>query len=293
MSRGFGNIGRSPKVEPGTAATVTGANNGLGILGTDVIMMGPLIYDTNIDLNGQIFTFDSGIGEAFQLTPDKSLVYGDVSNITTGARARMDVPGEEFVIQFATNTYLDIDKGNDRYSIGDIDGVSGNGMTMRINDGTSVIDIGAIGGGFPGNKTFLQLSDANPNLIFFSNFLSYLSVDPSNDSYYLGDFGGGASGLVMSIDGPNSLVSLGDLNGGYPLLELDDAADAATLFALNGLSIDQLSTVPILNFTNSLDDQAGASVGTLNNAPGPGDPSKWFFIKDGGNNYAIPAWSFV
>jgi hypothetical protein len=40
----------------------------------------------------------------------------------------------------------------------------------------------------------------------------------------------------------------------------------------------------------ALTNNAGASVGTLTNAPAAGNPTKWITINDNGTTRSIPAW---
>lgn len=314
-NRGFGNMGRSSRDEAGGGGGVTGAQNGLSLVGTDVELGGPLLHLTEIDLDSFPFFFKQGANELFNLQSDGSLVYGDVSGAGSAARVRLDTVGEDFNFTSGGNTYLGADVVNGLYRLGDIDGVT-NGMAMRINDAFSVIHMGAIGG-FPGNNTFLELNDGTPFMGVTSNFRRYLNVDISSNIYSIGDLDGGLNNTFFEINDTNQAAAIkttagrtifeADNNGGLPIISigdlvgagnnthmlLDDSATELQLTAQGGFSIDQNSATPILDFITALDDQAGASVGTLNNAPGPGDPSKWFFIRDGGNNFAIPAWSFV
>lgn len=48
--------------------------------------------------------------------------------------------------------------------------------------------------------------------------------------------------------------------------------------------------VPMLHSIAGMTTGAGASVGTLNNAPAAGNPTKWILFNDGGVNRYIPAW---
>jgi hypothetical protein len=49
-------------------------------------------------------------------------------------------------------------------------------------------------------------------------------------------------------------------------------------------------TVPMLHSIAGMTTGAGASVGTLNNAPAAGNPTKWIAFNDGGVTRYIPAW---
>lgn len=50
------------------------------------------------------------------------------------------------------------------------------------------------------------------------------------------------------------------------------------------------STGRLMDSNEDLVDGAGAALGTLNNAPAAGDPTKWVEIDDNGVTRYIPAW---
>ena len=50
------------------------------------------------------------------------------------------------------------------------------------------------------------------------------------------------------------------------------------------------SETRLMSSATTLTNYAGASVGTLNNAPAVGDPVKWIRINDNGVNRHIPTW---
>jgi hypothetical protein len=50
------------------------------------------------------------------------------------------------------------------------------------------------------------------------------------------------------------------------------------------------STTTLLASSQTLANGAAAAVGTLNNAPAAGNPTKWVSINDNGTVRQIPAW---
>lgn len=66
----------------------------------------------------------------------------------------------------------------------------------------------------------------------------------------------------------------------------DDSADAA----LTSLSISTSTAATFHTTTVALTNGAGASAGTITNAPAVGNPTKWIGINDNGTIRYIPAW---
>lgn len=65
------------------------------------------------------------------------------------------------------------------------------------------------------------------------------------------------------------------------------AATGASLALLNGITTGQT----VLHHTSvNLANGAAANVGTLNNAPALGDPTKWISIDDNGTTRYVPSW---
>ena len=88
----------------------------------------------------------------------------------------------------------------------------------------------------------------------------------------------------------NELAELGDdLQSALDPLELaDDVAPITNISSFNGEVVD--NTDQLIKSSETLLDGAGASAGTLTNAPSAGDPAKWVAIDDNGTIRYIPAW---
>ena len=67
------------------------------------------------------------------------------------------------------------------------------------------------------------------------------------------------------------------------------ALSTAGSVAVTGLTLSNTGGV-LMNVQNNLTNNAGASAGTLTNAPAVGNPTKWIPINDNGTTRNIPAW---
>jgi hypothetical protein len=73
----------------------------------------------------------------------------------------------------------------------------------------------------------------------------------------------------------------------------DDLAPHPELGDFKGITVEAGlidSTTNLLASSQTLANAAGAAVGTLNNAPAAGDPTKWVQINDNGTIRKIPTW---
>ena len=84
-----------------------------------------------------------------------------------------------------------------------------------------------------------------------------------------------------------SVLKLGVGNNGTRIA-IDDPARTITAFAVNGFKITGDTT--LIHTGTALLNGAAANVGTLNNAPAAGNPTKWIRIDDNGTPRFIPAW---
>ncbi len=125
---------------------------------------------------------------------------------------------------------------------------------------------------------------------------------------YMGDAGIGApgpgsSGEKIQILGRASSVSAGDYavgaeqgflwtNSGGGFKWYSNSGLVATLSRTGSLSLDRIVTSgPMLHASSApLANGAAQSAGTLNNAPIPGNPTKWIAIDDAGTIRHIPTW---
>jgi hypothetical protein len=85
----------------------------------------------------------------------------------------------------------------------------------------------------------------------------------------LGDFSGAVvCGTTLAVTGATTLTGLLTANGG----------------------ITVVGGAKLLTTNTDLTDNAGGNGGSLNNAPSPGDPTKWIAIDDNGTTRYIPTW---
>lgn len=111
-------------------------------------------------------------------------------------------------------------------------------------------------------------------------------------------FDGSADGNLKLTDFNGTsfgLLQLGGTTTSFPAIKRSTTtvqirlADDSAFALLNCLSITTNSTT-LHTTAVALTDGAGASVGTLTNAPAAGNPTKWVPIVDNGTTRYIPAW---
>lgn len=73
-----------------------------------------------------------------------------------------------------------------------------------------------------------------------------------------------------------------------PSLSIDPITDQIVIAGTGG--IVQTTSPRLMNNGVAMTNGAGAAVGTLNNAPAAGNPTKWVEINDNGTLRYIPAW---
>jgi hypothetical protein len=94
-------------------------------------------------------------------------------------------------------------------------------------------------------------------------------------------------GAVRITNAPNG--SIAEMQGGGVLWSLAGLTSSANLTgATTGVFIG--GDAFVFHFTNALTNNAGAAVGTLNNSPAAGDPTKWLKIDDNGVTRRFPTW---
>lgn len=99
-----------------------------------------------------------------------------------------------------------------------------------------------------------------------------------------------------SLDVGTSLLLFGGSTNSFPSLKrsttvlysrlADDSADAP----FGALALYISGNGYILRSTSAMSDGAGASSGTMTNAPVAGNPTKWLKFDDNGTDRFIPAW---
>lgn len=103
---------------------------------------------------------------------------------------------------------------------------------------------------------------------------------------FVSSSGGGSGG------GADHESLTGLLGGGVGEHYHFTAADYAALVAgfTVGATLKTSNANKMVQSTAAFTDGAGAAVGTLNNAPAAGNPTKWISIDDNGTTRKIPAW---
>jgi hypothetical protein len=147
------------------------------------------------------------------------------------------------------------------------------------------------------NNDIFEINDASGN--------PYVELDIQNSIFWLGDIPGIISNTYFYVDqtsgeiNSNSNVVLtynvgatylfGATNhGNNTRIMISDSGQRISMQAANGLSVNEAAF--LIHAINALTDGAGASLGTLANAPAAGNPTKWIPIDDGGVTRHIPAW---
>lgn len=219
-------------------------------------------------------------------------------------------------------TYFLIDPVSRVYYLGDY--VSGNDGWMQVTNqiyqvflpdmNGMAIEAKADGGGnryvklgdvdLANNQTLLEIDDANQLFTMKSGGNNYLSIDVVSNDYAFGDVFGAANGPLIRML-PTGIVMSADVNGvgQNQVLNIATNIDTYTIgdidTALNGtiIRIDDANQKVFTRGTNQLigtitgfANGAAANVGTLNNAPAAGNPTKWIPIDDNGTTRYIPAW---
>lgn len=169
--------------------------------------------------------------------------------------------------------------------------------------------IGKIGGGTNDFFIFNNGSGNNSIRIQFANDNVALAGSISGPGFAFAASGGGISSafgvgtaVIQTNDGTGS--SFFGVSGGVVCMGATNAAYNTQIFAGNSPAVtfdkttlratfaNNLTTLggTVLTTSSALTNNAGASAGTLTNAPAIGNPTKWFPINDNGTVRNIPAW---
>lgn len=142
----------------------------------------------------------------------------------------------------------------------------GTNVYLSLNTNGNVFQIGDITAASPGNNTFIKIDDANRRYRFDSGTVIAMDLDITGVSY-----------------------SFGRVDLGTPMIYIDDSATKRiNLNAASGVKIT--GDTVLLHTGTTLTNSAGASAGTLTNAPAVGNPTKWINIDDNGTTRKIPTW---
>lgn len=93
---------------------------------------------------------------------------------------------------------------------------------------------------------------------------------------------------VIEINGAEIYMQIDTRNGAERMLFGDATINPDYIF--QGTKTLTHGSTTLLATTAALANGAGASAGTLTNAPAAGDPSKWLAINDNGTVRYVPAW---
>lgn len=156
---------------------------------------------------------------------------------------------------------------------------------LTIEPGPASVLIGDIDG--KANSTIISIADST-NAIAMGQ--------PSGNGYLELIMTAAAESLAWYIQGNQKIYSdanftgIGDISGAGSSTKIgaDDTAQQCTIDASNGLKITGDTT--LLHTGTALANGAGALVGTLNNSPAAGNPTKWIPIDDNGTTRYVPAW---
>lgn len=251
MSIGLGNgVSTSQKRTAGGGGTVTGADNGLTLVGTDVYLGGTLIQNTSIDTTAfNDFRIFEGSIDYLLLDPvnkiaslgginDTSVIQNDLFNgeielgdlniLANGTRLKVDDPQQMIVTEYNGGRTMYLDWANKLFQLGDID-AGANNMYFEINDAaqrTSVyqstsefLRIDTIteeyffGSYQRNNQTALLINDSVSQAQIGSNGYSMLFLDYANGIYQLGPSAGGINSTYLQVDDANQTLQF--YTGGF------------------------------------------------------------------------------
>jgi hypothetical protein len=91
----------------------------------------------------------------------------------------------------------------------------------------------------------------------------------------------------LLMDESVNQITLGDA-GATCLIGVDLGGNQIKCVATNGFKITGNTT--LMHTGTTLSNNAGVAVGTLNNSPSAGNPTKWIVIDDNGTPRKIPTW---
>jgi hypothetical protein len=211
---------------------------------------------------------------------------GDLSSTKNSSLVQLnDNATLEFLYSVAGNKYLDLSPSNKSYNLGDID-FSNNGLQLNIDDQSQFIALGNTG------QVEMTIDIVNSAIKLFAGNGKSLQMNGGNNllQVFLP-----ANKKALEFSGANFTYKIGDIDAAnhHTTLVVDDQTAVQQILAgaLNGIKITGDTT--LLHTGTNLSNGAGASLGTLTNAPVPGDPAKWITIDDNGTTRLIPAWNAV
>lgn len=288
FAAGSANNGLS--VDPITGKIVLGNNTG-GVLAT-------LLSDRDIPLAGQVLNFtglnvqahlnDGGaipdilLGDAaginiLQIVPSLQIGFW---NVTDG----IDLASVSLIGQAGgANAILGASNNVNGSSVS----VIRTGVSINCNPDFSVNNQITFGPAITANTTTFGVAIGDVNSIANG---SRIVLDDVNREFFVFAAPGFAV-IDALLDPVNIDVGIGDVNviANGTFLEVVDNSRTVIIQAVNGLSLSG-DTVLLHGLGNTLVNGAGASIGTLTNAPIAGNPTKWVALDDSGVTRYIPCW---
>lgn len=170
-----------------------------------------------------------------------------------------------------TATLLTLDTATGLYQIGDIAAFN-NGTFLQIDDTAQIITVPGVG------DNILEIDKAN-GLTTFRN--GDLSLATGYTKLFTGTNGAGTDGFIDGEMQDNTSAK-------FIRFSFSSTTQNFEFVGLNGIKISGDTT--LLHTGTALANGAGASGGTLTNAPAAGNPTKWVKIDDNGTVRHIPAW---
>jgi len=288
MSLGLGNGIFTQQKNVSTAGLLTGADNGLQVVGTEAYLGGNLLIDTEINLGGYLFNInDQNLYDKLIIDPaGTDYRFGDIDGQNNNSYLWINDSAPEISALIYGNAMLYL--SGPENTLGDRDNYA-NGTVLIIDDINSTIEFNA--GGVVGNS-FLEFNNTSTTYTYgdIDQIDNGCTVD-LNDSQRQFVFQRLGS-KYLNLDITNALFQLGDIDAGSPcMVSVDGGNSEIHLQSLNGVFFTQASNMPLLSTTVALNNNAGAGAGTLGNAPTAGNPTKWIKINDAGTDRYIPTWT--
>lgn len=254
-----------------TAIALSLNNSNAGTLGTGIALR----INGNAGTTKQAIAISAGCGPIIQ---------GDTTASTTTTTGALQVAGGAGIAG-AVNAGGDIATVVSATRFAKISGVNGTPSEFRIDDNSNVqihkLSNGGMTGTNQGVQTLVALGDSGvlrASWALFNAFAETIwtaTAGTQNASVSLQAAGAGLA--VEFMRGLSTGAALfGSDPGGTDRVRINGA------LTINSATLIQTKTA----FTNG----AAAAVGTLNNAPAAGNPTKWIPINDNGTTRFIPAW---
>lgn len=264
-------------INPGGSARFGDVNGTLGASGLGVLEINFGSLQANL-----LSRFNGGHAALFLDSLNNLSRLGDVNSAGNNSMLTLDDINRFLLFTSTGARYLSLDASADTYSIGDMDNATGGSFIELLNP-------------------------FNAMRLFLRNFRAMQFVQQlGNNRYDIGDLDATDQGAVLTVtsDLANAALQFAG-TGGKNALDLSLTTELFRIGGLGGftnslfLEIDASATNRIMtngfnqligsNGTNYANN-AAANVGTLNNAPAAGNPTKWIPINDNGTIRNIPAW---